>query len=133
MRFHLLRCSLQPQSIFQEAAKGLTIRALSVACAASSVVIASVAFETLRGINPSVYLVPGDIVPRMGQGSVSRIHKLVAGLNLFFMRMAVSAKGILMADRAHLLLLGRAELMPAIIIRSMVKGSRPAIRVTGAA
>lgn len=91
--------------------------------------------DTGCGIYPAVDFMLVEIIAPVRQRPIRRIFKLVAGLDLFIVPVAVGAEGLRMADIAGLLALRRVELMLFDVIRPVVQmvQCRPPIGMTFAA
>ncbi len=85
--------------------------------------------KTRRGIDPSVYHVLGEIVSPVGQAPLGRILELIARLDFFFVRVAIGAEGLDVAEVADLCPLRCEELVARDEIRRMVERG-PIVLVT---
>ena len=93
---------------------------LSMTCFAAVIVLATVTGKTSGRIDSAVNFMLGDIVPWMRHCPVRSIFEFVARLDLFLMRVAVSAEGLRMADAAGLMLLRSVEFVPHDVINAVV-------------
>jgi len=96
------------------------------------IVLTTMAREARCRIDPAVDLVLREVVSPVWHGPLWRILVLIARLELFLVRVAVSAEGFHMAEVADLLLLRRVELVTRAEVGGVVQGCAPILVAVGA-
>jgi hypothetical protein len=94
---------------------------LSVTYAAPLIILTAVTGKTGRGIDSAVYFVLVQVISPMRHRKLRRILELIAGFQLFLVRVAIGAEGLLVANITSLLVLCGVELVPRDIIRGVVQ------------